>query len=117
MKKNFDLHDTDFGIMFDIHHMPKDADIIIVCYNKGCLKPLRLMLPHQLYFKEFQKIVEDYDPTQITIVPVNSKDYIDLFPDQLSSEPLKNLDWSKETFSKRIEVPVQTLFDKAVHND
>ena len=55
------INNKDFGKLFDLRSViPKDCNAIIVCTNDGTgLVPRRLLLPHQLYLKDVNKLLKD----------------------------------------------------------
>jgi hypothetical protein len=64
-----------FGDSFSIKDkIPKDCQSIVVGVNTGTgIKPLRLMMPHQLYAEDVKKIFNEYGNTaSIAIIPIRS---------------------------------------------
>jgi len=55
-------------------------NIVIIAYNKGYgLIPFALCLPHQVYTKTLNKLLEENPGIKsFTIIPASSEDYIEL---------------------------------------
>lgn len=62
--------------------LPDDVDLIIVCENAGGgLRPLNMLLPHQLYKKDLIALEKELAKKctsfgEIVVVPVRSSEYI-----------------------------------------
>lgn len=69
-----------FGVKADFEFSRKNHDVLIIAYNKGYgLIPCALCLPHHVYTKTLNEFVAKYpDIKSFTIIPANSKDYIDI---------------------------------------
>jgi len=60
--------------------VPADCDIVIVSVNLNGLRPVQLLLPHQIYKEDMQKLLEEYpDAHSITVIPARAKDYITIW--------------------------------------
>jgi len=76
-----------FGMMFDLRkHIPKECSVIIVCINDGSgLQPKLLLLPHQLYKKYVEKLLNEMGVSsykQVTIIPARHTEFIDLLQEK-----------------------------------
>ena len=73
---------TNFGDMLDVQKsLPLGCDLIILCVNDqiGGHKPKLVRLPHQLYRKDFEKLLESYPHARdFTVIPVRSSEKIDI---------------------------------------
>jgi hypothetical protein len=60
---------------------PPECNVMIVCVNEGYgMKPVRVLLPHQLYVESIRKLIEDYPSARwITCIPANSQHYVDVW--------------------------------------
>lgn len=78
------LRDSVFGDYFKIP-LRMAADVIIICWNSGSgLRPVELCLPHQFNVSKVEDLFKAHpDLKQITIIPVKSAHYIDLFKEWL----------------------------------
>jgi len=76
------VNDKTFGKFFDFRKdIPEGCDVVIVCVNDGTgLKPKKLLLPHQVYLRDINKLLKEAGGCykQVTVVSARSKDYIDL---------------------------------------
>lgn len=68
-----------FGMYLNLE-MPEGTDVVILCYNEGTgLRPLSLLLPHQMYVKDLERIFKEIPgATEIVAIPAKSSDYITL---------------------------------------
>jgi hypothetical protein len=73
-------HETVFGRMLEVP-APDDANAMIVCINAGHgLKPVRLLLLHQLYEHVLQEILDANPGTEeVVCVPMRSEDYVSVW--------------------------------------
>lgn len=72
------LVDTTFGKMLRIRRAHSICDVMVVCYNEGRgLKPLQVLLPHQLYEEGVRKILDSYpDCDEIVCILARGEDYV-----------------------------------------
>jgi hypothetical protein len=59
---------------------PKDAGAVVICVNNGRgLRPIRLLLPHQVYKKDLTELWKKHELGEygeIVAIPVRSEEYI-----------------------------------------
>jgi len=59
-----------------VYEVQKDEDVVIVCVNDGKgLKPITLLLPHQIYKEDIEKLKEEYPNHSVICIPAKSSDY------------------------------------------
>lgn len=63
-----------------VYEKQGDEDVVILCVrpfgaHKHDLKPLEILLPHQVYKHNIEKIIEEYQTNDIIIIPAKSSDY------------------------------------------
>lgn len=81
MKILKNMKQTSFGLMLELNE-PKDAGAVIICVNNGRgLKPVRLLLPHQVYKADLTELwkkhnLDEYGHGEIVAIPVRSEEYI-----------------------------------------
>lgn len=57
-----------------------DEDVVILCIrpfgaHRNDLIPLKILLPHQVYKHDIEKIKEEYKTNDIICIPAKSSDY------------------------------------------
>lgn len=79
-----------FGDMC-VLEIPQDCDMIVLAVNKGFgLKPVSVKLPHQVYVKELEKMIKEYDAHEVVAIPYNHADYISIVGDVGNSREYAN---------------------------
>lgn len=59
------------------YDMPKGAGAVMVCANYGAgLRPIKLLLPHQVYTKDLEKLAQEPGIREVVLIPVRSEEYI-----------------------------------------
>ena len=59
-----------------VYQKQGDEDVVILCVrHHGTLKPLKILLPHQVYKHDIEKIKEEYRTNDIVCIPAKSSDY------------------------------------------
>ena len=99
-KSAFDTHGG--GVNFQV---PKDCNVVILMGNKGSgLRPYQLLLPHQIYVSDLREKFEKEGFEVIVLVPVNSKDYMDVaYRDNYSYERWKGSQEGRNTKQRSSE--------------
>lgn len=71
------LKNTQFGEQVDLP-IPSDTNVVIVCINRGYgLIPMKVSLPHQLYWQEITDWIQEYpNIKEVTAIPAKSSEYI-----------------------------------------
>lgn len=68
------VHENNFGKL--IYEKQGNEDVVIVCIEiSGKLKPLNLLLPHQIYKDSIEKIIDKYGTEKIVVIPAKTTDY------------------------------------------
>lgn len=69
---------TSFGLCFLLPLDLKKHDIIVLCSNDGYgLRPISVLLPHQIYKKDLTKIAKQNPAIkEFVAIPASSNDYI-----------------------------------------
>jgi hypothetical protein len=75
---------TQFGLMVDFF-VPEGCDGVILCLDRGIgRKPLRVLLPHQVYLHDLRSLLNTYsDLRGITLVPYRSAEQTTLTAEEL----------------------------------
>jgi len=70
------LSQNNFGTVVK-HKMPEGAGAVVLCTNYGGgLKPVRILLPGQVYTKTLEELAKDPMVKEIVLIPIRSHEYI-----------------------------------------
>ena len=70
------LHKNNFGTVVKFN-VPDECDAVILCANYGGgLKPLTILLTHQIYKEYLEKLLEDRTIRELVVIPIRSKEYL-----------------------------------------
>lgn len=63
-----------------VYQKQGDEDVVILCVrpfgaHRNDLRPLKILLPHQVYKHEIEKIKKEYNTKDIVCIPSKSSDY------------------------------------------
>lgn len=64
-----------------VYQKQSDEDVVILCVrpfgaHRNSLKPLKILLPHQVYKHDIEKIKEEYGTSDIVCIPAKTSDYV-----------------------------------------
>lgn len=80
------IHPSHFGDRIEVP-MPSDCSTILVCADTiGGHKPLKILLPHQLYVETVRKIVAEHGVKTVTIMPYRNIDKYQIAVSDLPDE-------------------------------
>lgn len=70
------LHKNNFGTVIKFK-VPDDCGAVVLCANYGGgLKPLKILLPHQIYKEDLEKLLEDRTIREVVVIPIRSEEYL-----------------------------------------
>lgn len=70
------LHKNCFGTVVEFK-VPDGCNAVVLCTRSfGSLKPLRILLTHQIYKEDIEKLLEDRTIREVVAIPIISKEYI-----------------------------------------
>jgi len=73
------LSQNNFGTVVE-YKMPEGAGAVVLCANYGNygggFKPVRILLPGQVYTKALEELAKDSMVSEIVLIPIRSHEYI-----------------------------------------
>jgi hypothetical protein len=77
---------TRFGEQLDYDLLAEGCDVIILGVMKHMIVPVCVLLPHQVYRNDVEKLMAKHDVDEIVIIPYRSSDVLTFTKDKLFAQ-------------------------------